>query len=77
MRSGKFTQTRGSGKQKNKCPPLWRKTLIDMARWKISRTPLEGTSILFYGRVPNSFAPLRDTNSTTKNYISGTDNNKK
>ena len=26
-------------------------------RQKISRTPLKGTRILFYGRVPNSFHP--------------------
>ena len=39
------------------------------ARRKISRTPLKGTRILFYGRVPNSFQPLRGTNSTTTNYI--------
>ena len=41
---------------------------------KISRTPLKGTRILFYGRVPNSFPPLRGTNSTTTNYITGTAN---
>ena len=38
---------------------------------KISRTPLKGTRILFYARVPNSFSPLRGTNSTTTNYITG------
>ena len=27
---------------------------------------------LVYGRVPNSFPPLRGTNSTTTNYIAGT-----
>ena len=42
------------------------------ARWKISRTPLKGTRILFYGRVPNSFPLIRGTNSTTINYITGT-----
>ena len=31
----------------------------------VSRTPLKGTRILFYGRVPNSFPLLRGTNSTT------------
>ena len=40
------------------------------ARRKISRTPLKGTRILLYGRVPNS--PLRGTNSTTTNNIIGT-----
>ena len=35
----------------------------------VSRTPLKGTRILFYGRVPNSFPPLRGTNSTTVNHI--------
>ena len=44
------------------------------ARRKISRTSLKGTRIFFfYWRVPNSFAPLRGTNSTT-NYITGTAN---
>ena len=38
------------------------------------RTPLKGTRILFYGRVPNSFPPVRGTNSTTTNYITGTAN---
>ena len=38
------------------------------------RTPLKGTRILFYGRVPNSFPPVRATNSTTTNYITGTAN---
>ena len=42
------------------------------ARWKILKTPVKGTRILFYGRVPNSCAPLRGTNSTTTNYIIGT-----
>ena len=41
---------------------------------RISRTPLKGTRILFYGRVPNSFPPLRGTNSTTTNVITGTAN---
>ena len=44
------------------------------ARRKISRTPPKGTRILFYGRVPNSFPPLRGTNSTTTNQITGTAN---
>ena len=44
------------------------------ARRKISITPLKGTRILFYGRVPNSFTPLRGTNSTTTNVITGTAN---
>ena len=35
----------------------------------VSRTPLKGTRILFYGRVPNSFPTLRGTNSTTVNHI--------
>ena len=39
------------------------------ARRKMSRTPLKGTRILFYGRVPNLFPPLRGTNSTTTNDI--------
>ena len=39
------------------------------------RTPLKGTRILFYGRVPNSVQPLRDTKSTTTtNYITETAN---
>ena len=42
------------------------------ARREFLRTPLKGTRILFYGRVPNSFPPLRGTNSTTTNYITGT-----
>ena len=44
------------------------------ARRKCSRTPLKGTRILFYGRVPNSFPLLRGTNSTTTNYITGAAN---
>ena len=36
---------------------------------KILITALTGTRILFYGRVPNSFSPLRGTNSTTTNYM--------
>ena len=44
------------------------------ARRKSSRTPLKGTRILFYGRVPNSFPLLRGTNSTTTNYITGAGN---
>ena len=39
---------------------------------KILRTPLKVTRDLFYGRVPNSFPPLRGTNSTTTNYVTGT-----
>ena len=46
----------------------------ESARRKISRTPLKGDRILFHGRVPNSFPPLRGTNSTTINYINGTTN---
>ena len=45
-----------------------------VARRKISITPLKGTRILFYGRFPNSFTPLRGTNSTTTNVITGTAN---
>ena len=43
---------------------------------KISRTPLKGTRILFYGRIPNSFLSLRGTkmNSTATNCITGTAN---
>ena len=41
---------------------------------KISTTHLKGTRILFYGRVPNSFPPLRGTNSITTNFITGTAN---
>ena len=44
------------------------------ARRKISRTPLKGTRVLFYGRVSNSFPPLRGTNSATTNFITGTAN---
>ena len=44
------------------------------ARRKISKASLKGTRILFYGRVPNSFPPLRGTNSTATNYITGTAN---
>ena len=43
------------------------------ARRKISRTPLNGTRILFYGLAPISFPPLRATNSTITNYITGTE----
>ena len=39
------------------------------ARQKILITALKGTRILFYGRVQNSFSPLRGTNSTTTNYM--------
>ena len=35
---------------------------------------VKGTRILLYGHVPNSFPPLRGTNSTTTNYITGTAN---
>ena len=38
------------------------------ARRRISRTPLKGTRILFYGRVPNSLPPLRVTNSKLYNW---------
>ena len=34
----------------------------------------QGTRILFYGRVPNSIPPLRGSNSTTTNNITGTTN---
>ena len=37
------------------------------ARREILKTPLKGTRILFYGRVQNSFPPLRGTNSITTN----------
>ena len=46
----------------------------DEGSWKISRTPLKGTRILFYGYVPNSVPALRGTNSTATNYITGTAN---
>ena len=46
----------------------------EAASRKISTTPLKGTRILFYGRVPNSFPTLRGTNSTITNYITGTAN---
>ena len=38
---------------------------------KISRTPLKGRRIL---HVPNKFPPLRGTNSTVTNYMTGTAN---
>ena len=41
---------------------------------KISRTPVKGRRILCYGHVPNKFPPLRGTNSTITNYITGTAN---
>ena len=45
------------------------------SRRKFLRTPLKGIRNLFqYGRVPNSLPPLRGTNSTTTNYITGTAN---
>ena len=44
------------------------------ARRKISRTPLKGTIVLFYGCVPNSLPPLRGTNSTTTHDTTGTAN---
>ena len=37
------------------------------ARRKILKTPVKGTRILFYGRVQNSFPPLRGTNSIKTN----------
>ena len=46
----------------------------EAASRKISTTPLKGTRILFYGRVPNSFPLLKGTDSTTTNYISGAAN---
>ena len=42
------------------------------ARGKISKTPLKGTRIFFYGRVPTSFPLIRGTKSTTINYITRT-----
>ena len=39
------------------------------SRRKILRTLLKRNRNLFYGCVPNSFPPLRGTNSTTTNYI--------
>ena len=44
------------------------------ARRKISRTPLKGSRILFYGRVPNSFPTLRGYNSTKTYCITDTAN---
>ena len=48
------------------------------ARRRISRTPLKGTRILFYGRVPNSFPPLSNNNKLnitgTANFNSNKDN---
>ena len=44
------------------------------ARRKISRTTLKGIRVLFYGRVQNSFPPLRRTNSTTTIYVTGSVN---
>ena len=38
------------------------------ARRKFSRTLLNGTKILFYGSVPNSFPSLRGTNSKLYNW---------
>ena len=38
------------------------------ARRKFSRTPLNGTRILFYGSIPNSFPSLRGTNSKLYNW---------
>ena len=35
---------------------------------------INGTRILFYGHVPNSFPPLTGTNSIKTNYITGTAN---
>ena len=40
---------------------------VEGARRKILKTPLKGTRILLYGRVQNSFLPLRGTNSITTN----------
>jgi len=37
-------------------------------RRKFSRTPIKGTRILFYGSVPNSFPPLKATNSKLYNW---------
>ena len=44
------------------------------AHREISRKPLKGTRILFYGRVPNLFPSLRGTNSISTNHITGTVN---
>ena len=44
------------------------------AHREISRKPLKGTRILFYGRVPNLFPSPRGTNSTSTNHITGTVN---
>ena len=41
------------------------------SRQKILRTLLKRNRNLFYGCVPNSFPPLRGTNSTTTNYMIG------
>ena len=40
---------------------------VEGARRKILKTRLKGTRILLYGRVQNSFPPLRGTNSITTN----------
>ena len=40
---------------------------VEGARRKILKTPRKGTRILLYGRVQNSFPPLRGTNSITTN----------
>ena len=47
------------------------------AHQKMLRTPLKGTRILFYGRVPNSFQPLRENQRQqigTANFNSNKDN---
>ena len=44
------------------------------AHREISRKPLKGTRILFYGRVPNLFPSPRGTNSISTNHITGTVN---
>ena len=40
---------------------------VEGARRKSLKTPLKGNRILLYGRVQNSFPPLRGTNSITTN----------
>ena len=54
-------------------PPPWGDT-DGGAHLKILRTPLKGTRILSHGCVLNSLPPLRGTNLTTTNYITGTAN---
>ena len=44
------------------------------ACWKISGTHLKSTRIYFHWCDPKSLPPLRGTNLTTTNYITGTAN---